>query len=270
MNLKNLDVKKLFNLSGRIVILTGAAGLLGTQYAKGLSQAGANVVLADIEYAKCKQLAINLGKIYSVNPLAIKLDLTNPKSVKNMISKTIKKYSRIDVLINNAMFREQKKERSDPIEKLPLSTWNKAISVNLTGMFLCCREVGPIMLKQKRGVIINIGSIYGIVGADQRIYGKSGINSSIVYAVTKSAVLNFTRYLASYWNNTGIRVNTLSLGGVENNQDATFIKNYSYKNMMGRMANKDEYVGAILFLSSDASSYMTGSNLIVDGGWTAW
>ena len=126
------------------------------------------------------------------------------------------------------------------------------------------------MVKQKQGVIINIASTYGIVAADQRIYGKSGQNSAVYYAATKSGILNLTRYLASYWQGTGIRINTLSPGGVENNQGNSFIKNYSYKTMLGRMARKDEYVGAILFLASDASSYMTGSNLVIDGGWTSW
>ena len=126
------------------------------------------------------------------------------------------------------------------------------------------------MLKQKSGNVINISSIYGIVGADQRIYGSSGLNSAVFYATTKSAILNLTRYLASYWNRTGIRVNTLSPGGVQNKQDKNFIKKYSEKTMIGRMAKNDEYVGALVFLCSDASSYMTGSNLIIDGGWTAW
>ena len=126
------------------------------------------------------------------------------------------------------------------------------------------------MVKQKQGNIINISSIYGLNGSDQRIYGKSKLNSSPAYAVTKSGILNLTRYLASYWHDKGIRVNTLSLGGVKNNQDSTFVKNYSYKTMVGRMANQNDYSGSILFLASNASSYMTGSNLVVDGGWTAW
>lgn len=261
---------KIFDLSGRAVILTGAAGLLGAQYADGLSQVGANVVLTDVNYSRCKKIAKDLESKYNVTPLAIKLDITNQESVKKMVSIVLKKFKKIDILVNNAAFNNRKKNKSAPFEKFLLSTWNKMLSVNLTGMFLCTKEVGRVMLRQKHGVIINIGSIYGMVGADQRIYGKSGINSSIAYATTKSGVLNFTRYLAAYWNRTGIRVNSLSLGGVENNQDSDFIKNYSYRTILGRMAHKDEYVGALLFLASDASSYVTGSNLVVDGGWTAW
>lgn len=270
MNSEYDDISKLFSLSGRVVILTGAAGLLGAQYAKALCKSGANVVLADIDFSKCKKISKELEKKYSTETLPLKVDLAKKNSIKNMVSRTIKKFSKIDVLINNAIFHERMKEQAVPFEKFPLDSWQKVISINITGMFLCCQEVGNIMMKQRNGVIINISSIYGINGADQRIYGQSGINSSIAYAVTKSAVLNFTRYLASYWNNTGIRVNTLSLGGVSNNQDPNFIKNYSYKTMLGRMAKKNEYAGAIVFLASDASSYMTGSNLIVDGGWTAW
>ena len=266
-----MNVKKLFDLSNRTIILTGGAGLLGSQYAEGLSQAGANLILADINYAGCKNIAKRLEKKNKNSILPIKLDLTDQKSIKNMVKKTVKKFSKIDVLINNAAFQGKVgKERQIKFEDLPSSLWDKAISVNLTGIFLSCQEVGKIMIKQKRGVIINIASIYGIVAADQRIYGKSGQNSAVYYAATKSAILNLTRYLASYWNRTGIRVNTLSPGGVENNQGSLFIKNYSYKTMLGRMAQKNEYVGAMIFLASDASSYMTGSNLVVDGGWTAW
>ena len=266
-----MDIMKLFDLSNKTIILTGGAGFLGSQYAEGLSQAGANIVLADINYAGCKNLAKQLEERYQNSVLPIKLDLTNQKSIKDMVKKTIKKFPKIDVLINNAAFQGKSgKERQIKLEDLPLSLWDKAVSVNLTGIFLTCQEVGKIMVKQKHGVIINIASTYGIVAADQRIYGKSGQNSAVYYAATKSAILNLTRYLASYWNRTGIRVNTLSPGGVENNQGSSFIKNYSYKTMLGRMAGENEYVGAIIFLASDASSYMTGSNLVGDGGWTAW
>ena len=265
-----MNIKKLFDMKGRVVIITGAAGLLGSQYADGLSQAGANVVLADINYSECKKIEKNLISKYDVSPMSIKLDLTNPKSIKSMVGKILKKYSKIDVLINNAADQGNPKLRTTKFEDFPLSSWNKALDVNLTGVFLCCQEIGKTMIRQKRGVIVNISSTYGLVAPDQRIYGKSGQNSAAFYASTKSALLNFTRYLASYWQGQGIRVNTLSPGGVEKNQNANFIKKYSEKTMLGRMAKKDEYVGAILFLSSDASSYMTGSNLVVDGGWTAW
>lgn len=265
-----MNVQRLFDLSEKTIVLTGAAGNLGSKYVEGFSQAGANVVLADINFQECKNIEKMIRKKYGVEPLSVKVDLTDPRSIKNMVTKILKKYSKIDVLVNNAAYQGNSKIRSEGFEGLELKTWNKAIDVNLTGVFLLCQEIGKIMIKQKNGNVINISSTYGIVGADQRIYGKSGQNSAVFYAVTKSAILNLTRYLASYWNRTGIRVNTFSPGGVENKQDRDFVKRYSEKTMIGRMAKKDEYVGALIFLASDASSYMTGSNLIIDGGWTAW
>jgi NAD(P)-dependent dehydrogenase (short-subunit alcohol dehydrogenase family) len=258
-----------FNLSKHVIVLTGAAGLLGTEYAHGLSQAGAHLVLADINFEKCKKLSKNLSKLYNISSLPVKVDVSDHNSVKNMIQQTIQKFSKIDVLINNAILSESRTNKIS-FENFPLDIWKKGLDVNLTGMFLCSQECGKQMKKQKSGNIINISSIYGMVGPDQRIYGKTKIIKSSMYSVTKSAVLNFTRYLASYWAGTGIRVNTLSLGGVEENQDPTFKKKYSDKTMIGRMAKKDEYVGGLIFLSSNASSYMTGSNLVIDGGWTAW
>tara|TARA_Y100000996_G_scaffold410861_1_gene393967 strand:+ start:2433 stop:3230 length:798 start_codon:yes stop_codon:yes gene_type:complete len=265
-----MNVKKLFDLSNKTVLLTGAAGFLGSSYADGLSQSGANVVLCDINFKGCKEIENKIRKKYDTDPISIKLDITNTKSIKNLIKNVTKKYSTIDVLINNAAYQGNSKIRTLQFEELDINSWNKAIDVNLTGIFRLCQQVGKIMLKQKSGNVINISSIYGIVGADQRIYGSSGLNSAVFYATTKSAILNLTRYLASYWNRTGIRVNTLSPGGVQNKQDKNFIKKYSEKTMIGRMAKNDEYVGALVFLCSDASSYMTGSNLIIDGGWTAW
>lgn len=265
-----MDVNKLFDLSERVVILVGASGLLGSKYAEGFCQAGAIVVLCDINYSKCKELKDSLQDKYDNKIITIRTDITDKKSVENMIKLVIKKFSKIDVLVNNAVFPEGKKERSIQFEEFQMILLNKIFSVNVSGMVLCCQKVGQIMKKQKHGVIINVSSIYGLVAADQKIYGDSGLNSTVAYAITKSAILNLTRYLASYWNNTGIRVNSISLGGVESGQDLKFIKNYSHKTMLGRMARTDEYVGSILFLASDASSYMTGSNLVVDGGWTAW
>ena len=265
-----MNMRKVFDFSNRVIVITGAAGLLGSEYADGFCQAGGNVVLADKNFEKCKKLAAKLEKKYGVKPLPIKLDVTNPNSIKKMVAHITKKFSKIDVLVNNAIYPEIGKIKKTKFEDFPLDIWKKGIDVNLTGMFLCSQQIGKIMKKQKNGIIINISSIYGIKGPDQRIYGKTKIIKSALYATTKGAVINFTKYLASYWNRTGIRVNTLSLGGVEENQDRNFKKKYSDKTMIGRMAKKDEYVGALLFLSSDASSYMTGSNLVIDGGWSAW
>jgi|TARA_B110000438_G_scaffold264952_1_gene277948 NAD(P)-dependent dehydrogenase (short-subunit alcohol dehydrogenase family) len=264
-----MTISKIFNLSNKVIILTGASGLLGTEYAHGLSQAGANVVLADLNFETCKKLSLNLNKKYGVDSFPIKLDVTKTNSINTMIKKVIKKFLKIDILINNAIFSESGNTKTK-FENYDLDIWKKGLDVNLTGPFLCCQEVGKIMKKQKNGNIINISSIYGLVSPDQRIYGNTKIIKSAMYAVTKSSILNFTRYLASYWREDGIRVNTLSLGGVEENQNPIFKKNYSNKTMIGRMAKKDEYVGGLIFLSSNASSYMTGSNLVIDGGWTAW
>jgi len=265
-----MDVKKLFDLTGKVVIITGAAGMLGSRYAYGLSKQGANVVLADINFSECKKIEKDIKNSFETNPYSIKLDLTKIKSIESMVSNVLKKYSKIDVLINNAAYQGNPKIRTAGFEKLSLDIWQQAIDVNLTGVFLCCQNIGKQMLKQKSGNIINIASTYGLVGPDQRIYGKSGQNSAAFYAATKSAILNLTRYLSAYWQRTGIRVNTFSPGGVENKQDPDFIKKYSSRTPLKRMARKDEYVGSLIFLASDASSYMTGSNLVVDGGWTAW
>lgn len=258
------------DLSDKVVFLTGAAGLLGNQYATDLTEAGANVILADINYTQCKKIEDELKRKNNTTPFAVKMDISNEKSIDKAIKKVLNKFSKIDVLVNNAVFPETPKERSIKFEKFPLELWNKIFAVNVTGVFLCNQKIGSIMVKQKNGSIINISSMYGIVAADQRIYGNSGLNSTAAYAVTKSAMFNFTRYLAAYWRNTGVRINTLTLGGVKNNQDPKFIKKYSEKTMIGRMAKKDEYSSALIFLASDSSSYMTGSNMVIDGGWTAW
>ena len=265
-----MKINKIFDVSKKTVIITGGSGFLGSQYAEGLSEVGANVVIADIDYKKCKELCVDLKKKFSTDPLSIKLDLTKKNSIDYMVKSVLKKYKTIDVLINNAANQGNPKLRTTPFEDFPLKDWNKAIDVNLTGVFLCCQKVGKVMKKQRKGVIINISSTYGLVAPDQRIYGSSGQNSAAFYAASKSGILNLTRYLASYWQGTGIRVNTFSPGGVEKNQDPEFIKNYSERTPLGRMARKNEYVGPLLFLASDMSSYMTGSNLIVDGGWSAW
>ena len=252
---------KLFNLKNKTVILTGSAGRLGTRFAHVLSESGANVVLVDIDEQKNKKLEKS------------NTDISNQNEVRKLAKGVLKKYGKIDVLINNAHFvPRDHPQRDATFEKYSLDLWDKTTKINMRGLFLCCQEFGKVMVKQKRGVIVNISSIYGIKGSDQRIYGKSRLNTPPFYAATKGGVVNFTRYLAAYWHRKNIRVNTLTLGGVRDTklQDKNFIKKYSEKTIVGRMANKEDYDGALLFLSSDASSYMTGSNLIIDGGWSAW
>lgn len=273
--MKKNSILKMFDLKNRVIILTGSAGLLGNEYAHVLSEAGANLVLVDINSKKNKRLADELRKKYRTCPLYSETDITDPTAVKSLKNEILKKYGKIDGLINNAFLNHAKKQlRSGmiPFETFPLNIWNDTLKLNLTGVLLCCQEFGKVMVRQKKGVIVNISSIYGIVGADQRIYGKSNLNSPASYAASKGAIVNLTRYLAAYWHRKNIRVNNLTLGGVKDPtyQDKKFIKKYSEKTMLGRMAKKDDYKGAMLFLVSDASSYMTGTNLVVDGGWTAW
>lgn len=267
-------MKNIFSLNEKTVILTGSAGRIGTRFSHVLSDAGANVILVDIDDKKNKLLEKDLKKKYNTNPLSQKIDITKEKEIKKLVDIVVKKYKKIDILINNAHIVLRKHPgRNSPFEKYPLDLWEKMTSDNLKGIFLCSREIGKVMSKQKKGVIVNISSIYGIVGADQRIYDDSGLNSPASYAVTKGGVVNLTKYLAAYWNRKNIRVNTLTLGGVFDKKLHTnkkFVKNYSEKTMIGRMANTEDFDGALLFLTSDASSYMTGTNLIIDGGWTSW
>lgn len=273
--MKKNSILKLFDLTDKVIVLTGSAGRLGFNFAHILSDAGANVILVDTNEKKNKILEKMIRKKYHTKPLACNIDISNPVDVSELRKQIVQKYGHIDGLINNAFFSPRLEiERSAMnFEEYPLDLWNKVLSVNLTGVFLCCQEFGKVMSKQKTGgSIVNISSIYGINGADQRIYGNTKLNSPPSYAATKGAIVNFTRYLAAYWNRKNIRVNTMTLGGVldKSYMDKQFIKNYSEKTMLGRMANTNEYNGALLFLLSDASSYMTGTNLILDGGWTAW
>ncbi|MFB5630890.1 MAG: SDR family oxidoreductase [Nitrosopumilaceae archaeon] len=268
---KKNSINNIFNIKGRNVILTGSSGLLGNQFSNILSEAGANVILVDIVNKKNKSLEKTIQKNYKTNPFSIEADISKKDEVVKLKNKIIKKYHNIDVLINNAAFTPRTHpKRSSPLEIYPLDLWENTLATNLTGTFLCCQEFGKIMAKQRKGSIINISSIYGMVGTDPRIYGKSKINAPPSYAATKGGLINLTRYLAAYWHSKNVRVNTLSLGGIFNNQNPNFVRKYSQKTMLNRMAKKDEYNAAILFLASDASSYMTGSNLVIDGGWTAW
>jgi len=264
-----------FSLKGKTIILTGSAGRLGTNFSNVLSSVGADVILVDIDDKKNQKLEKEITDKFNTRSCAYSVDITKKSELVRLRKKIIKDYGKIDGLVNNAFFspRLDVKRSATKFEQYPLDLWNEAVTVNITSIFLCCQEFGQIMEKQKTGgSIVNISSIYGINGADQRIYGKSNLNSPPSYAATKGALVNFTRYLAAYWHRKNIRVNTMTLGGVldKSYMSKEFIKNYSEKTILGRMANSDEYNGALVFLLSDASSYMTGANLILDGGWSAW
>jgi 2-deoxy-D-gluconate 3-dehydrogenase len=268
-----------FDVSGHAIIVTGGAGLLGREYGRALAAAGASVVLADIDVAGVTAIASELrGEPGTV--LGLGVDVTDEASVARLVATTLDTFGRLDGVVNNAALnpavnRSQTAEFDLPFERYLLELWNRTLAVNLTGMFLCARAAGPAMLVQRRGVIVNVSSTYGIVGPDQRLYepetpgGPRGFKP-VAYSVTKIGVLGFTRYLAAYWAGTGIRVNTLTPGGVLHDQPEEFVPRYPARTILGRMADGHEYSAALLFLLSDASPYITGGNLVLDGGWTAW
>lgn len=269
--------QSLFDLKGRVVIVTGGAGLIGRQYVECLSVAGAHAVIADANLSAAEAVAHNVS---GEAALPVRTDVSSRESIDAMVGRVIEKYGRIDALVNNAALDpkfdgDRAGEHITAFEDFPAVMWNRGLDVNLTGAFLCCQAVSSTMLSQGKGVIVNVSSTYGMVGPDQRLYAKSDPNGTdsfkpVIYSVTKSAMLGLTRYLATYWAAKGIRVNSLTPGGVFNDHNEEFVRRYSWRTPMGRMATKEEYCGALLFLLSDASSYMTGANLVVDGGWTAW
>lgn len=269
------DVKKLFDLNGKVAIVTGALGLIGKHHCYALAEAGANIVVADLDESACQQFAKSLP----TDSIGVGVNIIEKNSVERLRDITLNNFGRIDILVNNAAINDmfenpQAATELSMFENYPLEMWQKSLDVNVTGTFLCSQIIGKVMADSGKGSIINIASTYGTVGPDQSIYkkpdGTQTFFKSPAYPATKGAIISFTRFLAAYWGNKGVRVNTLSPGGVENNQDEYFIKNYSAKTMLGRMAAPTDYKGAIVFLASDASSYMTGANLVVDGGWTAW
>jgi NAD(P)-dependent dehydrogenase (short-subunit alcohol dehydrogenase family) len=274
------EILEKFSLAGRVAIVTGGPGLLGKEFCKTLAEAGAAVVVADINGEGADAEAITLTEAGN-QALGVQVDVTNPESVRAMVNKALKVYGRLDILVNSAALDpkfdpQALAARTTPLgsfEDYPVDSWRQALDVNLTGMFLCCQAAARPMLSQGKGVLINICSMYGLVGPDQRLYQRDGIQASykpVYYSVTKAGVLGMTNYLATYYAGKNIRANALTPGGVFNGHDEIFLKAYSARAVMGRMANKDEMNGALLFLASDASSYMTGANLVVDGGWTAW
>ncbi len=269
---KTDQLERLFSLKDRVAIVTGAAGQLGGEYVKCLLGAGAKVGAFDINFDNPKSI---LDSIDSPELLKVRVDITDRASIERGLKEVTERLGSPSILVNNAAIDAPPNSTevdTGPFETYPESSWDRMMEVNLKGMMLCCQVIGGHMAQKGGGSIINIASIYGILSPDQRIYEYKDkpFFKPVSYCVSKSGVLNLTRYLATYWAKKNVRVNTLTLGGVFNNQDETFLKNYSSKVPLGRMARADEYNGAILFLASDASSYMTGANLVVDGGYSCW
>jgi len=275
-----MKIQEKFDLTGRVAVVTGGVGLLGAEFCRTLAEAGAAVAVVDMNASASQGTADTLTKS-GYNALAVPTDITQPDSVNAMVDKVISTFGRLDILVNSAALDpkfdpDAMKKGITPgaFEDYPLEQWNAAMNVNLTGMFLITQAcVKQMIVQGKKGSIINICSTYGLNGPDQRIYIKDGERVAfkpVYYTVTKAGVMGFTKYLAAYYAGTEIRVNALTPGGVFNNHEEYFVKNYSAKTITGRMAEKDEMNGALLFLASDASSYMTGNNVVVDGGWTAW
>ena len=271
-------VLKKFDMTGKTAIVTGAAGLLGKQFSLTLAQAGASVVLADLDESLAESQALFLRE-QGLRAVAVAVDVTDPVSVKAMVKTALEAFGSVDVLVNSAALDPKfdpanlDSQGANAFESYSLESWRQSLDVNLTGTFLATQAAVHPMLAQGKGVIVNICSIYGLNGPDQRIYPEENGQKRfkpVDYSVTKAGLLGFTRYLAAYYAGRNIRVNALTPGGIFNGHDNEFVENYTARAILGRMADLDEVNAAILFLCSDASSYMTGSNLIIDGGWTAW
>jgi NAD(P)-dependent dehydrogenase (short-subunit alcohol dehydrogenase family) len=270
-----------FALEGRVALVTGALGLLGRQHCQALALAGAQVVVVDLDGGGCAALARELTARHGRPALGYAADIVEPSALRALLAAVLARFGRFDVLVNNAAVNDAVEQplaggEASRFEHYPLELWQRVLDVNVTGRVLSLSQVLGTRAGASRsgGSIINIASTYAVVAPDQSIYklpdGHAEFFKSAAYPASKGAVLNFTRFLAAYWGHLNVRVNSLCPGGIENHQDAYFLENYAKKTPLGRMGKSDEMGGAIVFMASDASSYMTGSTVVVDGGWTAW
>ena len=270
----------LFEITGRVAVITGGAGLLGEQHARVIAGAGGIPVLLDLNGDRARTIARGLSEEFGVRASGTQADIVDRADLERVLGETLTAFGRVDILVNNAT-NNPKVQESGPVnfsrfENFPMEQWDSDLGVGLTGAFLCSQVFGSEMARRRRGVIVNIASDLALIGPDQRLYRREGLPDDrqpakpVTYSVVKSALLGLTRYLATYWADANVRVNAISPGGVYDGQPADFVAKLTSLIPMGRMAAVDEYQGAILFLVSDASSYMTGANLVVDGGRTCW
>jgi len=271
--------RALFSLDGSVAVVTGALGLLGRHHCAALAEAGAHIAVADLDGARAAAFAADLEQSLGTRAVGHRVDVTDATSVAALGRFVEDNLGPVDVLVNNAAIDDR--FVADPLgdppgrfEQYDLGRWRAMVDANLTGTFLVCQVIGSAMARRRRGSIINVASTYGIVAPDQSLYiqddGTQAFFKGPAYPASKGGVVSFTRFLATYWGPRGVRVNALLPGGVKNGQDPFFITKYAQRTPLGRMAEPIDYKGALVFLASDASSYMTGANLVVDGGWTAW
>lgn len=267
---------RLFGLEGKIIVLGGGAGQIGFAMAMALADAGAKVAIADIDEEMAREKIRNADAELAAKLSFYKLDVSSKSAVKQTIAAIEVAEGPVYGLVNCFHFKGNTRKLDTSsnffagFEDYPEEAWDLVHDVNLKGSFLMAQAAIPFMKKGGGGVIVNISSTYGNVSANKSIYGNSGINSPVAYATSKAALINLSRYIATHFAEAGIRCNTLSPGGVFNNQSEDFLKNYTALTPLGRMASAEDYQAAIVFLMSPGSSYMTGANLVVDGGWTAW
>ena len=275
-------VRDMFDLNGRVALITGGAGLLGSKHAEAIAELGGIPILVDIDQRRCDLLADRIRNEFGVICIGIRTDITDLNQVVELRKRLLEELGRVDILVNNAANNPAVSSggldqiHSSRLEDFSVELWNQDIAIGLTGAFLCARTFGPVMANQGGGVILNIASDLALISPDQRLYRKPGLPEHaqpvkpVTYSVVKSGLIGLTRYLATYWVEQGVRCNALSPGGVFVDQDEAFVQRLSQLIPMGRMAGKDEYKAAVAFLVSDASSYMNGANLVVDGGRTVW
>jgi NAD(P)-dependent dehydrogenase (short-subunit alcohol dehydrogenase family) len=264
-------MNNLFDLTGKIAIVTGGAGLLAAEHAIALGNYGATVVLADVNKGRCDDAVARLSE-NDIKAVSKYCDVTSAESWKALLRDVLNEFDKVDILINNAGFTNQSRSANfdASFENFPLEDWNAIMNVNLTGTFLGCQVIGKQMVQQSKGVIINMASLYGVVSPNHRMYPGTGITQPVAYSVSKHGVIGLTKYLATLWAEKGVRVNALTPGGIYNNHEGLFLERFQQLNPIGRMSNKDELHGAVVYLASDASSHVVGHNLVVDGGWTIW
>ncbi len=273
-------LQNLFGMSGRVVIITGGAGLLGQRHAEAIASAGGIPVLADLHPEEANIASSEFAERFGEAASAVAVDVTEPASIEAALSDVLGRYGQVDGLVNNAANNPKMESGSavefSRLEIFELSQWEADLAVGLTGAFLCSKIIGSEMARRRRGVIVNVASDLAVIAPDQRLYRRAGLPENrqpvkpVTYSVVKTGLIGLTRYLATYWADAGVRVNAISPGGVHQGQPEDFVERLSSLIPLGRMAFVDEYEGAIVYLCSDASSYMTGANLIVDGGRTCW